>query len=45
MLIRGSKIQKLGKTSGGGVTSTYNKRGCAILTKKVAPKNPEVTKN
>ena len=27
---------------GGGVTSTHNKRGCAILTKKVAPKNPEV---
>ena len=25
-----------------GVTSTHNKRGCAILTKKVAPKNPEV---
>ena len=25
---------------GGGVTSTHNKRGCTILTKKVAPKNP-----
>ena len=27
----------------GGITSTHNKQGCAILTKKVAPKNPEVT--
>ena len=26
--------------SPGRVTSTHNKRGCAILTKKVAPKNP-----
>ena len=26
--------------SGEGVTSTHNKRGCAILTKKVAPKIP-----
>ena len=25
---------------GGGVTSTYNKQGCAILTRKVVPKNP-----
>ena len=25
---------------GGGVTSTHNKWGCAILTKKVAPRNP-----
>ena len=25
---------------GRGVTSTHNKRVCAILTKKVAPKNP-----
>ena len=24
----------------GGLTSTHNKRGCAILTKKVVPKNP-----
>ena len=23
-----------------GVTSTHNKQGCAILTAKVAPKNP-----
>ena len=23
-----------------GVTSTHNKWGCAILTKKVTPKNP-----
>ena len=29
-----------GKHGGGGVTSTHNKRGCAILTKEVAPKNP-----
>ena len=28
----------VGKARGG--TSTHNKRGCAILTKKVAPKNP-----
>ena len=28
------------KPRGGGVTSTHNKRGCAILTAKVAPKNP-----
>ena len=27
-------------SGGGGVTSTHNKRGCAILTKKVTPKNP-----
>ena len=27
-------------TLGGGVTSTHNKWGCAILTAKVAPKNP-----
>ena len=25
---------------GEGVTSTHNKRGCAILTIKVVPKNP-----
>ena len=25
---------------GGGITSTHNKRGCAILTRKVVPKNP-----
>ena len=25
---------------GGGVTSTHNKQGCAILTWKVEPKNP-----
>ena len=30
-------------SGGGGVTSTHNKPGCAIFTKKVAPKNPEVT--
>ena len=24
----------------GGLTSTHNKQGCAILTKKVVPKNP-----
>ena len=24
----------------GGLTSTHNKRGCAVLTKKVVPKNP-----
>ena len=29
-----------GGGGGGGVTSTHNKRGCAILTKKVASKNP-----
>ena len=25
---------------GGGLTCTHNKRGCAILTRKVTPKNP-----
>ena len=25
---------------GGGLTSTHNKSGCAILTRKVVPKNP-----
>ena len=39
------KLEKALTTSGGGgggkgVTSTHNKRGCAILTKKVTPKNP-----
>ena len=29
-----------GGGGGGGVTSTHNKRGCAILTKKVAPRDP-----
>ena len=37
-----SKVFNLGG-GGGGVTSTHNKRGCAILTKKVAPKNLKVT--
>ena len=32
-----SVVRRLG---GGGVTSTHNKRGCAIVTNKVAPKNP-----
>ena len=29
-----------GGGGGGGVTSTHNKRGCAILTRKVVPKIP-----
>ena len=30
----------MGGGGGGWVTSTHNKRGCAILTRKVAPNNP-----
>ena len=33
-------VQYGGTVSGGGVTSTHNEWGCAILTKKVAPQNP-----
>ena len=40
-LVRILHIGERLRGGGGGVTSTHNKRGCAILTKKVAPKNPE----
>ena len=35
-----TNVRRCNTDSGEGVTSTHNKRGCAILTKKVAPQNP-----